>query len=315
MIDFKELPQDGTKFEQMVKELFLSKGLDVHWTGVGPDEGKDLIITEKSKGLIDSFTRKWLISCKHKAHGGKSASIRDIDGIVDDTYAAEADGFLLITSTQPSASVVKRMDVLNTNGSKKIYKYWDSVELEKQLKDPSSYDVLNRFLPKSAEEIGWNIYKLISNNKVWVANFKGHYIYLATRIEFEHPKLDQVEKIIEKLESLSTGNDKLRLRAVYYDNKHENYNIFVDHLYDKENNEETIKKIYDGLHDMHHMEYYPELGGYAYQIYWDIRHIKENFYDDRYHNDSEKYYKPFLHDFEHGGERDIDYKERYKPND
>lgn len=41
-MDFKELPQDGQAFEQLVRELLFSRGLHVAWSGRGADGGRDL---------------------------------------------------------------------------------------------------------------------------------------------------------------------------------------------------------------------------------------------------------------------------------
>lgn len=73
MIDFKELPQDGTAFEQFIREMCLIYDLHPQWTGKGPDQGRDILITEKARGSIGDFTRRWLVQCKHFAHSGKSA--------------------------------------------------------------------------------------------------------------------------------------------------------------------------------------------------------------------------------------------------
>jgi HJR/Mrr/RecB family endonuclease len=47
MIDFKEFPKDGIKFEQLVRELLVLRGFETQWTGVGADGGRDLAVTEK----------------------------------------------------------------------------------------------------------------------------------------------------------------------------------------------------------------------------------------------------------------------------
>ena len=68
MLNFKELPSDGIKFEQLIRELFMRSEFEVHWTGVGPNGGRDLVLTEKVAGPLAPFERKWLVSCKHFAH-------------------------------------------------------------------------------------------------------------------------------------------------------------------------------------------------------------------------------------------------------
>ena len=52
MLDFKELPQDGEAFEQLIRELLFSYGMTVEWSGRGPDGGRDLICCESLKSLM-----------------------------------------------------------------------------------------------------------------------------------------------------------------------------------------------------------------------------------------------------------------------
>nr|WGD83592.1 restriction endonuclease [Bacillus subtilis] len=57
MLDFKELSQDGTDLERLVREIFVREGYEVHWTGKGSDGGRDLIVTEKVQGPLSKFER------------------------------------------------------------------------------------------------------------------------------------------------------------------------------------------------------------------------------------------------------------------
>lgn len=110
MIDYTELPDDGILFEQLVRDLFLREGYDAHWTGVGADGGRDLLVTEILEGPISKYERKWLVSCKHKAHSTKSVGRDEVPNIVDDCRAVNADGFILACTTHPSAALVTRLD-------------------------------------------------------------------------------------------------------------------------------------------------------------------------------------------------------------
>lgn len=129
MLDFTELPFDGVKFEQLVRELLVRSGFEVHWTGVGPDGGRDLVVTEKAQGSLAPFQRKWLVSCKHYANSGKSVGLDDVTDINDACDAVGASGFLLACSTQPSSTVVRRFEEIEGRG-KYIIRFWDSVEIE-----------------------------------------------------------------------------------------------------------------------------------------------------------------------------------------
>ena len=83
MIDFKELPKDGNAFEMLVRELLKRRGLEVYWTGKGPDGGKDLVCIERVKGNFKSFEKRWIVQCKHNAHSGKAVSDSDVRDITD----------------------------------------------------------------------------------------------------------------------------------------------------------------------------------------------------------------------------------------
>ena len=51
MLDFKEIDQDGTDFELLIRELLIVLGYRVYWSGRGADGGKDLLCIESR----DSF--------------------------------------------------------------------------------------------------------------------------------------------------------------------------------------------------------------------------------------------------------------------
>ena len=57
MIDFRELPEDGTALEQLMREIFLILDMHPQWSGKGPDQGRDILMTEKAVGAIDNFSR------------------------------------------------------------------------------------------------------------------------------------------------------------------------------------------------------------------------------------------------------------------
>ncbi len=129
MVDFSELPKDGILFEQLARELLMRSGFDVHWTGVGPDGQKDLIIVERSEGALSSFERRWLVNCKHNAVSGASVGLNDLPNIIDACASVKADGFLLVCSTQPTSAVVTRLEELERSGRVRT-RIWDGIELK-----------------------------------------------------------------------------------------------------------------------------------------------------------------------------------------
>lgn len=75
MINFKELSSSGDEFELLVRELLYNKGLEVYWSGKGPDGGKDLLCIERNNSCFKTSTKKWLVQCKHNANSGKAVGI------------------------------------------------------------------------------------------------------------------------------------------------------------------------------------------------------------------------------------------------
>jgi hypothetical protein len=137
MLDFRELPQDGQAFEQLIREILFSQGLHVQWSGVGPDGGRDLICHETTKGTFITSTRTWLVQCKHFAHAGRSVGVDDLDDIVTSCTQHGATGYLLACSTQPSSAVVNRLEGVSASQLNPITAtYWDSITLERLLSAP-----------------------------------------------------------------------------------------------------------------------------------------------------------------------------------
>jgi hypothetical protein len=157
MLDFKELPQDGEAFEQLIRELLFSYGMTVEWSGRGPDGGRDLICRESLKSLIAPTNRTWLVQCKHFAHANRSVGVDDLDNIVDSCAHHNATGYPLVCSTQPSSAVVNRLEGITTNpGNSITATFWDGVTIERLLSQPRHCAIAQRFFPVSASN--WRIY-------------------------------------------------------------------------------------------------------------------------------------------------------------
>ncbi|MCL7944787.1 restriction endonuclease [Marinobacter sp. ATCH36] len=316
MIDFSELPSNGTKFEQLVRELFIRSGFEVHWTGVGPDAGRDLVVTEKAEGHLAPFNRKWLVSCKHYANSGKSVGLQDVADVTDACAAVDAQGFLLACSTQPSSTVVRRLEEINGNG-RVLTKYLDGVEIEKRLNTPSTFPLISLFFPKSAENFKWKIYNTHTPS-FWAANYKDYFLYLGSRTANTFPELKDVEEIVRRLESvkLPEGDNWnrhfIRPRAVYFDNKHENFTVFADYLYprDKEGDVASPQEIDEYLNDG--MGLYSDGEGMWFITHWDIRYVPCWQISDHFHLDHKEYYEPYMDRYRIGFARDEFISEMYQ---
>lgn len=307
MLDFKELPADGVRFEQLVREMLIRSAFDVHWTGVGSDGGRDLVATERVPGILAPFSRKWLVSCKHKAHGGASVGMGDITDITDACKAVDAAGFLLACSTQPTSGVVKRLEELGKTGTI-LTSFWDGVEIERRLNVPELFPLIHQFLPESAKSQRWKIYATQSPS-VWAAYYKDYFLYLNCRIGHAFPDLRGVEEIAARLESISLPGEDwskhfLRLRAVYYDDKHEQFSVFADYLYPTKdvkavvppNAINAVLKSGMGLHE--------DGTGQWFLTHWDIRYVPTHPYSDRFQLDSAEYYERFMSSFTVGFARE-----------
>ncbi|QVM99619.1 restriction endonuclease [Pseudomonas rhodesiae] len=231
MLDFTELSDDGQDLELLVRELLFSIGYKVYWSGRGPDGGRDLVCIEDAQSIFMQTSKKWLIQCKHKAKSGNSVGVGDLDDIITSCIQHECDGYVLVTSTYPSSGVASRLEQITKNDKTPVVaSYWDSVELERRLRTAQQWNIAQRFFPRSAE--GWQIFASERPNH-WTANFKGYYFHLTNRIGSScQMYLKDIEEKLEYLES-HTLPDKhfMRLRSVYFDDKHGTFVWYVDYMH------------------------------------------------------------------------------------
>ncbi|GAA4561302.1 restriction endonuclease [Streptomyces collinus] len=238
MLDFHELASDGEDLEQMVRELALALGYRARWSGRGADGGRDLLLEEPGDALLGAKTRNWVVSCKHMAHakGGAGRSVNGEDlgsagGIVDAVAQHDADGFLLVCSTQPSSALVSRLEAIERG--KGVHTHvWDGVELERMLTTPRGWAVAQRFLPVSAEASGWKIFATSEPNR-FIGITQGFYLRIANRhgsaLGFQ---LGSVTERLDRAASieLPVGHE-IRPRGVFYDDKNGGFSWYFDYLY------------------------------------------------------------------------------------
>ncbi len=155
-LDFKEIPlangSDGTQdtFELLCKEYFEFIGLNVL---VGPDRGqdggRDLIVVESRTGVLGNTEFKWLVSCKHRAHSGKSVSDREEDDIAGRVESHGTNGFIGFYSTLPSSGLTNKLERYKLNG-KLTYKIINHNDIEKDLLNTSTgRSIAKRYFPIS----------------------------------------------------------------------------------------------------------------------------------------------------------------------
>lgn len=300
MIDFTELPSDGSAFEQLVRELLLIADLHPQWSGKGPDQGRDILISERSNGYLDTFNRRWLVQCKHFAHAGRSVGRDDVGSVIDDCRQVGATGYFLVCSTQPSSSLVTKLDeIRNRPENGLVTKIWDAVDIEKRLQEPRCFSLGHIFFPRSFSNTPWKIYNKGAPNR-WTAHYKSYFLHLNSRIAGQYPDLNKCRIIIERLETI-TPNDKfeaIRPRAIYFDDKHTEFTVFADYLV-LHNQEPSLRPsdfnivLGDGQE--------PRSGGVMWCCTdWDIQLRRISPSSDHFHLDHNDYYNSDSVAFESG---------------
>lgn len=152
IVDFKEIPQANySNGEQDTFELFSRDFLNYLDLNIlsdpdrGPDGGKDIIVEETMKGVLGDEKRRFLVSCKHNAHNGKSVGVEDEQNISDRIKQHGCDGFIGVYSTLPSSSLNERIHKLGIPCFT-----FDHERIESELlKDDDGLVLLKRYFPLS----------------------------------------------------------------------------------------------------------------------------------------------------------------------
>lgn len=315
MIDFTELPKDGVKFEQLIRELLLREDYVPRWTGVGPDGGRDIIFSEKTVGPLSSLDRKWVVSCKHKANGGGSVSADDIQYAVGTCQAIGATGFILACSTQASSAAVTRLSEIEKNQGITCL-VWDGVEIEKRLMAPRCAPLVHLFFPQTAKLIPWAVFNA-GTPSLWCISFHGYFFYLSSRLPAGVPNLLYVQAIVEKLETVPLSQnldqfgqrERLRLRGMYYDDKNCNFLVFVDYLVPTAHGEKNVlqqslnaDEVLTALDDGNGFDIDGEYNGQP--VSWDVMRIKTSQLSDHFDEDHRDYYAAAMPNISSGLYRD-----------
>jgi hypothetical protein len=301
MVDFRELPNDGTAFEQFIREICLVSDLHPEWTGKGPDQGRDLLVTEQALGAIAPFKRRWLVQCKHFAQSGRSVGREDVGSIVDDCRQAGAEGYLLACSTQVSSSLAAKLkELAGREENHLVAAVWDGVDLEKRLSEPRCFSLGHLFFPKSFAATPWKLYNTGAPNK-WTAHFKTYFLILSSRISGRYPDLTECEYIVSLLEQLKPKQEAelIRPRTIYFDDKHSDFTVFADYLVPHDTEPSlspadfnTILRDGEGLHT-------DERGSW-FATRWDIKLQRVHPHSDHFDLDHYDYYDPVRGNFEIG---------------
>lgn len=157
VINFKEIAQANTgSGEQDAFELFSRDFLKylgyviVSDPSRGADGGVDLIVKECRKGVGGETEIRWLVSCKHYTHSGKSVSSQDELNIRDRVDSNKCQGFIGFYSTLASTGL---MSNLEGSRDKLEFQIFDHKKIEDNLLHSSTgIKIAERYFPDSIKK-------------------------------------------------------------------------------------------------------------------------------------------------------------------
>lgn len=287
MLAFDELSSGGQGLEQLVRELLITHGFRPQWSGAGPDGGRDLLFDELGVDILGMKPRRWLVSCKDYSRSGKAVGVADVSGLVEACQQHNADGFLLVCTTHPTASTVERLQTVEKNSHLRIVTHiWDGVILERLLASPHGWAVAQRAMPRSAAEAGWKIFGTKDPHR-WVAVHRGYYFHLSSRVasggRFD---LSTLDRRLDEIEQLGLPNtDQIRIRGVWLDDAHGGgYSWYLDYLLPRGASRPDLEMLLNRLKDG-----YAWLDGQFHSFQIELREVDA--YSDHFDADHYRYYE------------------------
>ena len=164
LIDFTEIPQGNLPGgKQDAFELFAREFLHMYGFKIidgpdrGPDGGRDIIVEETRVGNVGETKFKWLVSCKHNVHSGKSVSVDDEIDIPGRIDQFSCNGFIGFYSTVISSALNDR---LNSFRSRFEIELFDNEKIERSLIENKKMEsIVKRFFPNSYKSIFHQVYE------------------------------------------------------------------------------------------------------------------------------------------------------------
>jgi hypothetical protein len=228
-LDFKEIPQGNIAngqqdtFELFARDFFEKLGFEIlQHPSRGADGKKDLIVMEVIKSKTGIIKIKWLVSCKHKAHSGKSVSEDDEINILERIETEKCDGFLGFYSTLPSTSLENRRVGI---GDKIKFEIFDHAKIESMIFGNSKMQHLFiRYFPNSFKN-----YKELNNQSALSDKETTSQVILSTDEIINATKtaiiLVELEKLKEKYFDSNWDEGKEILNKFYKYSNHNNSRI------------------------------------------------------------------------------------------
>jgi hypothetical protein len=154
-LDFKDIePAQGgqasqEQFEIFAREFLACKGYRVvKGPGRGADGGADLIVEMDVTDGDRPRTIRYLVSCKHYAHSGKSVTPTDDSNISDRLVRHDCVGFIAFYSTVASQGLLDFLHVLSTKGTP--VEVYDFGRIERELLESTDcHPIARRFMRSS----------------------------------------------------------------------------------------------------------------------------------------------------------------------
>jgi hypothetical protein len=155
-LDFAEI-KTWDEFEDLVEDYFKEVqkdeksiiDVDVKPAGVGPDGGRDILVTFQITDSIVSFTRKWVVQCKFYKGAVTKAHLSTVN-IPTLIHEYGADGYLLVCKNDVTTKVSDMFDNLGRE-CKLGYRYtiWRGNELTRRIRVKPS--LIERYFPAHYE--------------------------------------------------------------------------------------------------------------------------------------------------------------------
>lgn len=139
MLDLNELGETGEVLEMLTRRILIEKGLQIDFSGKGPDDGKDVLAIETVAGPLAAFSRTWLVQCKNKNTSQRSVGPNDCRDIPGRMAQHRADAYLLVTTTEVSSGLKNQIDAYRNNGM--VIEIWDREVLTSMLSRTDSVAV------------------------------------------------------------------------------------------------------------------------------------------------------------------------------
>lgn len=155
-VDFTEIPSaaGGTSgaddWEFFARDFLVAIGLrNESGPDRGADGGRDLLMVERREGVLGQQDFRWVVSAKHKAHGGTSVSDKEEIDVLGHVRKFKAQGFITFYSTLASSGLARTLEAHRDEIEVVVY---DAARIEHELlTNPKLATVFHRYFPKGAK--------------------------------------------------------------------------------------------------------------------------------------------------------------------